>query len=279
MGHDGMYPRVLRELADVISEPLSIIFQRFWRTEEVPKDWRKANVTPIFKKGKKENSGNYRPVSLTFIPRKMMEQLILDVIIKQVEEKKVIKSSQQGFSMDESCMTNQIAFDDDMIDWVNEGRAVDVVYLDFSKAFGTVSHNILLGKLRKCRLDEWTVRWIENSLNGRAQRIVISGAESSDKSKCRLLNLERNNAMHQYRLATDLLESISAEKDLGVLVDGKLAMNQQCALVIRKANGILGCIRRVWPAGQGRFSSPVLCPSEAPSGVLCPVLGFPVEER
>jgi len=56
---------------------------------------------------------------------------------------------------------------------------MDVIYLDFSKAFDTVSHNIHLGKLRKCRLDEWSVRWIENRLNGRAQRVVISGAESS----------------------------------------------------------------------------------------------------
>jgi len=56
---------------------------------------------------------------------------------------------------------------------------VDVVCLDFSKAFDTVSHNIFLGKLRKCGLDEWSVRWIENWLNGRTQRVVISGAESS----------------------------------------------------------------------------------------------------
>jgi len=56
---------------------------------------------------------------------------------------------------------------------------MDVVYLDFSKAFDTVSHNILLGKLRKCGLDEWPVKWIEKWLNGRAQRVVISGAESS----------------------------------------------------------------------------------------------------
>jgi len=56
---------------------------------------------------------------------------------------------------------------------------VDIVYLDFSKAFNTLSHNILLGKLRKCGLDEWSVRWIENWLNGRAQKVVISGAESS----------------------------------------------------------------------------------------------------
>ena len=84
-GPDGMHPRVLRELADVIAEPLSIIFERSWRTGEVPEDWRKANVTPSFKKGKKEDPGNYRPVSLTSIPGKVLEQLILELIIKQVE--------------------------------------------------------------------------------------------------------------------------------------------------------------------------------------------------
>jgi len=145
---------VLRELADVIAEPLSIIFERFWRTGEVPEDWRKASVTPIFKKGKKEDPGNYRPVSLTSIPGKVMEQLILEAIIKQVEEKKIIRSSQHGFTKGKSCLTNLIAFYDGMTSWVDEGRAMDVVYLDFSKAFNTLSHNILLGKLRKCGLDE-----------------------------------------------------------------------------------------------------------------------------
>jgi len=66
-----------------------------------------------------------------------------------------------------------------MISWIDDKRAVDVAYLDFSKAFDTVSHNILIGKLRKGGLDEWSVRWIENWLNGRTQRVVISSAESS----------------------------------------------------------------------------------------------------
>ncbi|GAB0207239.1 mitochondrial enolase superfamily member 1 [Grus japonensis] len=179
MGPNGMHPQVLRELADVIARPLSIIFERSWRTGEVPEDWRKANVTPIFKKGRKEGPGNYRPVSLTSIPGKVMEQLILGVISKHVEEKTVIRSGQHGFTKGKSCLTNQIAFYDGMTGWVDEGRAVDVVYLDFIKAFDTISHNILISKLRKCGLDEWTVRWVENWLNGRAQRVVISSAESS----------------------------------------------------------------------------------------------------
>jgi len=71
-------------------------------------------------------------------------------------------------------LTNLIAFYDGMTGWVDEGRAVDVVYLDFSKAFDTVSHVFLLGKLRKWGLNEWTVRWIESWPGGRGQMVVIS---------------------------------------------------------------------------------------------------------
>ncbi|KFV85130.1 hypothetical protein N308_07876, partial [Struthio camelus australis] len=89
MGPDGMHPRVLRELADVITRPLSILLERSWRSGEVPEGWKKANVTPVFLKGKEE-PGSYRPVSLTSIPGKVMEQLLLEVITKHVEDKKVI---------------------------------------------------------------------------------------------------------------------------------------------------------------------------------------------
>ncbi|PKU35008.1 rna-directed dna polymerase from mobile element jockey-like [Limosa lapponica baueri] len=91
--------------------------------------------------------------------------------------------SKWGFYIEgKSCLTNLIAFYDGMTGWIDEGRAVDVVYLDFSKAFDMVSHSILIAKLTKCGLEEWTVRWIENWLRDRGQRVVIGGTESSWRS-------------------------------------------------------------------------------------------------
>ncbi|KAK4815560.1 hypothetical protein QYF61_004077 [Mycteria americana] len=179
MGPDEIHPRVLKELADVLTKPLSIIYQQPWLTGEVPANWRLANVTPIYKKGWKEDPGNYRPVSLTSVPGKLMEQIILSAITWHVEYNQGIKPSQHGFRKGRSCLTNLISFYDKVTCLVDEGKAVDVVYLEFSKAFDMVSHSILLEKLAAHGLDGCTLGWVKNWLDGRAQRVVVNGVYSS----------------------------------------------------------------------------------------------------
>ena len=107
---------------------------------------------------------------------KTMEWFILSVLTGHVQDNQGIRPNQHGFMKDRSCLTNLISFYGQVTRLVDEGKAVDVVYLDFRRAFDTVPHSIILEKLAAHGLDGCTLHWIKNWLNGRVQ----SGGEWSE---------------------------------------------------------------------------------------------------
>jgi len=175
----GIHPRELKELAEELAKPLSIIYQQSCLTGELADDWRTANVTPIYKKVQMEDSANYRPVSLPSVPGKIMEQFILSALTGHVKDNQGIRPSQHGFMKGRSCLTNLISFYDQLTCLVDKGKAVDVVYPDFSQAVDTAAHSIVLEKLAAHGLDGCTLCWTKNWLSGQAQRVVVNGVKSS----------------------------------------------------------------------------------------------------
>ena len=129
-------------------------------------------MTPIHKKGGKEDPGNYSPVSPTSIPGKVMEQFILSAITQHLED------GQHGLRRSRSCLTNLISFSSP--GGCRKGCRCCVP--GFSKAFDTVSHSIVLEKLDAHGLDRSTLCWVKNCLVGRAQREVVNSAASSWRS-------------------------------------------------------------------------------------------------
>lgn len=173
-GKDEISARLLKCAPHHIAKPLSIIFQKSLETS-VPKDWKEANITPIYKKGKKEDPANYRPVSLTSICCKIMESIIKDNITEHLNYNNLIKSSQHGFMNNKSCTTNLLEFLEFVSKAVDEGQPVDIIYLDFAKAFDKVPHRRLILKLKSHGVSGDLLRWIQDWLSDRKQRVVLNG--------------------------------------------------------------------------------------------------------
>jgi len=174
-GVDSVGTRMLIELADEISHTVAELFNKSLSYGDIPHDWKLANVTPIFKKGKKTSTANYRPVSLTVNLCKVFESLIRDKMIEHLEKFKLIKDTQHGFVKNKSCLTNLLVFLEEVTNYIDSGYPVDVIYLDFQKAFDKVPHTRLIMKLAAHGIDGQVLQWIQNWLSDRKQRVVLNG--------------------------------------------------------------------------------------------------------
>ena len=317
-GPDGFLPKVMKKVKDGLAEHLQNIFNVSLGTGEVVSDMRIANVTPIFKAGDTTDSSNYRPISLTSVPGKLLESIVKDRIVVHLEDNELIGKSQHGFLRGKSCLTNLLEFFFHIFQEHEKDRAVDIVYLDFKKAFDKVPHRRLLRKVAALGVGGLVLQWIEAWLSDRSQRVVVNGVPStwgsvtsgvpqgsvlgpllfiiyindldvglvsrvskfaddtkiginaanpeairqlqcdlgkigewSEKwqmpfnvGKCTVLHAGRLNAEADYTLLGAPVRPTDVQKDLGVMITSDLKFSRQCLEAERRANKILGYIKR-----------------------------------
>ena len=181
MGPDGVSGWALKECREQLEEPIWDVINSSLKLGQVPREWKRANIVPIYKGGKKTEPLNYRPVSLTSVVGKICEIVIKEKWVKYLEENEIIANSQFGFRKGRSCVTNLLSFYTRVIDEVdNRDGWVDAVYLDIKKAFDRVPHKRLLGKLEHIGgLRGKILKWMRDYLKDREMRTVIKDNYSS----------------------------------------------------------------------------------------------------
>ena len=317
-GPDGISNEILKRCEKELLVPICIIFNKSIKESTIPDLWRCANVTPIFKKGTKEDPLNYRPVSLTCVLSKILETIIKNRMMIDLEEGKILIEEQHGFRSERSTTSNLIEFYNEVTKDIDNKHAVDILFFDLSKAFDTVPHTKLIEKLRMLKLNVKIVDWIEDYLTGRKQRVIVRGGASEwldvfsgvpqgsvigpilfllyindikdgiesrlsifaddtkmmhvvDTEEDRLVltkdlerlekwsqvnkmkfNIDKCSVMHcgygnqnaKYNLYGSELRATETEKDLGVLIDRDMKFSSQVMSQTKKANKVLGMIKR-----------------------------------
>ena len=180
MGPDGCHPRVLRETYDIINRPLQTIFDKTFTEGKVPNIWKDANVTALFKnKGDKSETANYRPVSLTCLPSRICERTVRDKIMNHMTVNNLFTDCQFGFRHKRSCILQLLDVLDDWTKYYDDNKQIDAVYLDIKKAFDSIPHRRLLSKLENYGIGGNILKWIEDFLKERRQRVVLNGKYSN----------------------------------------------------------------------------------------------------
>ena len=177
-GVDRMHPNVLKELAEELTKPITKLFQKSAEESELPTHWLQALVTPIFKKGSKTSAENYRPVSLTCILCKVLEKLIVKIIIQHIKDNELASLRQHGFTVGKSVTTNLLEVMNIWTEALMHNIPIDVLYLDYQKAFDSVPHLRLVKQVNSFGITGKASKWIQAFLSNRKQKVRVNGAES-----------------------------------------------------------------------------------------------------
>lgn len=178
-GIDCIHPLLLKECRHELCEIVARLFQQSLNYGQVPDMWRRAQVTPLFKKGNKQSCSNYRPVSLTVVLCKLLETFVRDVIMDHMEANHLFSQYQHGFRSKHSCISQLLEIVEHWSEILEDGGSIDCIYLDFAKAFDTVPHERLLYKLQAYGIEGKLLDWIRAFLTNRQQQVRVGSSLSS----------------------------------------------------------------------------------------------------
>ena len=177
-GHDNWHPYFLREIADVFGITLSFLFNKSLK-EGAHESWLKAIMTAIYKKGARSDPGNYRPISLTSVISKVMESLIRDELLIHLVRHEVLSGCQHSFVPSRDCITQLLLCLEDWTLMRENNQTFDVISTDFSKAFDSAPHELLLRKLEHVGIRGDLLNWIRSFLMCRTQCVRVEGKTST----------------------------------------------------------------------------------------------------
>ena len=178
LGPDELHHRVLKELAAELGPVFAHLFQQSLDKGEIPKEWSLANIYPLYKKGDIALPSNYRPVSLTCVPCKMLEHIVCTNIMARLGEHKLLSDRQHALRKNRSCETQFITAINDWAKILDAGGQVDTFILEFEKTFNTPPHELLKCKHHGYDISGKTLVWIDSFLCNGQQRVVVNGAKS-----------------------------------------------------------------------------------------------------
>ena len=171
--------RLLTSCKEQLAEPLTLFWSKSFNTGHIPDVLKTQFISPIFKKGDRTDPANYRPVSLTSHLIKTFERVLRKNLVQHLEENGLISANQHGFRKKRSCMTQLLSHVEQIYKSLNNDDEVDVIYLDFAKAFDKVDHTVLLNKLERYGVQGKALNWIREFLVGRKQTVVVEGHKST----------------------------------------------------------------------------------------------------